>query len=39
MGIVDVGVANLLVHFMDWVLEACEEVCGKKMGRRSKGDT
>ena len=22
-----------------WVLEACDEVCGKKKGRRSKGDT
>ena len=26
-------------HFKDGVLEACNEVCGKKRERRSKGDT
>ena len=26
-------------HFNDGVLKACDEVCGKKRGRRSKGDT
>ena len=26
-------------HFKDGVLKACDEVCGKKRGRRSKGDT
>ena len=26
-------------HFKDGVLEACDEMCGKKRGRRSKGDT
>ena len=24
---------------MDGVLKTCDEVCGKKMGMRSKGDT
>ena len=24
---------------MDGVIKACDEVCGKKRGRRSKGDT
>ena len=24
---------------MDWVLKVCDEVCGKKRGRRSKGYT
>ena len=26
-------------HFEDEVLKACDEVCGKKRDRRSKGDT
>ena len=26
-------------HFKDWVLNACDEVCGKKRWRRDKGDT
>ena len=26
-------------HFKDGVLEACDEMCGKMMGRKSKGDT
>ena len=25
-------------HFKDGALKACDEVCGKKRGRRSKGD-
>ena len=25
-------------HFMDGVLSVCDEVCGKKSGRRCKGD-
>ena len=29
---------NLWGHFNDWVLRACDEVCGKK-GRTRKGDT
>ena len=37
--LVDVGAPNLCGHFKDGVLEACDEVCGKKRGRRSKGDT
>ena len=37
--LVDVGVPNLWGHFKDGVLVACDEVCGKKSGRRSKGDT
>ena len=39
MELVDVGAANLWGHFKDWILGACNEVCGKKWGRRSKGDT
>ena len=26
-------------HFKDGILKACDEVCWKKSGRRSKGDT
>ena len=37
--LVDVGEPNLWGHFKDRVLKACDEVCGKKRGRRSKGDT
>ena len=37
--LVDVGAPNLWGHFMDGVLMACEEVCGWKRRRRSKGDT
>ena len=37
--LVDVGVPNLWEHFKDGVLKACDEVCGKKRGRRNKGDT
>ena len=37
--LVDVGASNLWGHFTDRVLRACDEVCGKKKGRRSKGDT
>ena len=36
--LVDVGVPNVRGHFNDGVLKACDEVCGKKRGRRSKGD-
>ena len=36
---VDVGAPNLWGHFKGEVLKACDEVCGKKRGRRSKGDT
>ena len=36
--LVDVAVPNLWGHFKDGVLKACDEVCGKKRGRRS-GDT
>ena len=39
MELVDIGVPNLWGHFKDGVLEACDEVCGKKMGRRCKGDS
>ena len=34
----DVGVQYLWGHFKDEVLKACDEVCWKKRGRRSKGD-
>ena len=30
--LVDDGAPNLLEHFKDWVLKACDEVCGKKRG-------
>ena len=36
--LVDVGASNLWGHFKDVVLKACDEVCGKKRGRKSKGD-
>ena len=37
--LVDVGALNLWGRFKDGILMACDEVCGKKRGRRSKGDT
>ena len=37
--LVDVGAPNLCGHFKDGVLMLCDEVCGKKRGRRCKGDT
>ena len=37
--LVDVGAPNLWGHFKDGVLKACDEVCGKRRGRRSKEDT
>ena len=37
--LVDVGAPNLWGHFKDGVLKACDVVCGKKRGRRNKGDT
>ena len=36
--IVDVGAPNLWGHLKDGVLEGCDEVCGKKRGRISKGE-
>ena len=33
----DGGSPNLWRNFEDWDLKACDEVCGKKRGRRSKG--
>ena len=36
--LVDVGASSLWGHFKDGVLEACDEMCGKKRGRRIKGD-
>ena len=36
---VDVGMPNLWGHFKDEVLMACDEVCGKRRGRRCEGDT
>ena len=36
--LVDVGTSHLFRHFMDGVIKACDEVCGKKRGRRNKGD-
>ena len=29
---------NVWGHFKDGILKACDEVCGKKRRRRSKGD-
>ena len=37
--LVDIGAPNLWGHFKDVVLMACDEVCGMKRGRRSKGNT
>ena len=37
--VVDVGAPNLWGHIKNGVLKACDEVCGKKMGRRCKLDT
>ena len=37
--LVDVEAPNLWRHFKDGVLMACDEVCGKKRGSISKGDT
>ena len=37
--LVDVGVTNLWGHIKDGFLKASDDVCGKKRGRRSKGDT
>ena len=34
--LVDVGASNLWGHFKDGVLKTCDEVCGKKRGRRSR---
>ena len=36
---VDDGAPNLRGHFKDGVLKACDESCGNKRRRRSKGDT
>ena len=33
---VDLGAPNLWGHFMDGVLMACDEMCGKKMGGKEK---
>ena len=37
--LVDVGMQNLWGYFKDDVLMACGEVCVKRRGGRSKGDT
>ena len=37
--LVDVGAPNLWGHFRDGVLKAYDEVCGKKKGRKIKGNT
>ena len=37
--LVDVGVPNLWGHFKDVILKACDEMCGKRIRRRSKGET
>ena len=37
--LVDIGVPNMWGQFKHGVIEACDEVCGNKRGRRSKGDT
>ena len=36
--LVDIWVAYLWGHFKDGGLQACEQVCWKKRGMRSKGD-
>ena len=37
--LVDVGTPNLWGYVWDRLLKGCDEVCGKKRGRRSKEDT
>ena len=37
--LVDIGVQNLWGPIKDGIIKACDKVCGKKSGRRSKGDT
>ena len=37
--LLDVGAPNLWGHFKDGVFQACDYMCGKKRGRRSKGDS
>ena len=34
--LVDFGVSNLWGHTKDWVLKACDEVCGKKREREKQ---
>ena len=36
--IVDIGVKNLWGPFKDEVLGSCDELCGRKRGRKHKGD-
>ena len=36
--LVDVGIPNLWEHLKDGISKACDEVCGKKRGGRSKGE-
>ena len=37
--LVDIDFPHLWGHFRDGVLRVCDEVCGKKNGRRCKEDT
>ena len=37
--LVDVGAPNLWGRLEDGALKECDEVCGKKRGRKSRGDT
>ena len=37
--LVDIGAPNLWGYLKDGVLKECDEACGKKKERRSKGDT
>ena len=37
--LVDVDVPNPWNNFRNIMLQACDEVCGKKKGRRNHGDT
>ena len=37
--LVSADAPDLWKCFKEWVLKACDEVCGKKKGRRDQGDT
>ena len=39
MELVNIGVPNLWGYFKDGIFKVCDEVCGKKRGRRNKGAT
>ena len=38
-GLIDVDAPNLWSTFKNSIQQACDEVCGKKKGRKNHGDT